>query len=215
MSGIPSAPTSRVRASYPLKQPTTPPAAPSTAPRSASCPPPLATHAPVNPPITIRAIRPGGAVRFGVFGSLSATNSTAASSVKIATAGSEPMRASGPWSFSQPRWTAHAVAAGAVSERNPAKNPMKKAKSSVIMQSSSRPSIYSSAASLTSARSSLVFAPASSVCKQKFGRNSPTKQYADRIVTNFFIALVYPGHSAMPNDFTSTFLWGLATTQAE
>src|SRR5262245_40584751 len=81
----------------------------------------------------MRAIRPRGAVRLGVFGSLSATSSTTASNVKIATAGIEPMRASVPWTFIQPRWTAHAVVAGAVSERNAAKNPNKKVNIIVIV----------------------------------------------------------------------------------
>ena len=128
MSGVRSDLTSRLRAWKPPKQPTTPPTIPSTAPRTAPSPPPAATHAPVNPPITIRAIRPGGDVRLGVFGSLSATNSNTASIVKIATEGIEPMRASTPWSFSQPRCAAQAVAAGAVSARSPANNPMRKAK---------------------------------------------------------------------------------------
>jgi hypothetical protein len=90
-------------------------------------------HAPVNPPITIRAINPGGDVRFGVFGSLSATSSTIARSVKIATDGSEPIRESGPWSRSQPKYTAQAVVAGAISERSPAKNPIRKLKTKVMV----------------------------------------------------------------------------------
>jgi hypothetical protein len=122
--------------------------------------------------------------------------------VKIVTAGIEPMRASGPWSFSQPRWTAHAVTAGAVSERNPAKNPMKKAKRSVtIMQSSSGPSIYGSAASLYIRPFLPSFRPCQFRLQAKICRNSPTKQYADRILTISFIASVCPGHSAMPNNF--------------
>ena len=56
---------------------------------------------------------------------------TIASGVKITTAGSEPMSASGGASFNQPKYTAHAVAAGAVSERNLAKKPMRKAKRSM------------------------------------------------------------------------------------
>ena len=83
--------------------------------------------------MTMRAIKPGGAVRFGVRGSLSATSSTIASTVKITTAESEPMSASQPSSFSQPKYTAQAVAAGAVSARNPPKNPMKNTRSSVII----------------------------------------------------------------------------------
>jgi hypothetical protein len=107
------------------KQPTVPPAIPSAWPSG------TATHAPVKPPSKIRAVRPGSSVRFGVCGSLSATNSTNASTVKIATEGTAPMRDSGRAIFSQPRCTAHAVAAGAVSARNPPNSPMRKAKRSV------------------------------------------------------------------------------------
>jgi hypothetical protein len=42
------------------------------------------------------------------------------------------MSESGRSIFSQLKYTAHAVAAGAVNARNPPKNPMKKASSSVI-----------------------------------------------------------------------------------
>ena len=59
------------------------------------------------------------------------------------------MRASGPRSFSQPRYAAHAVTAGAVSARSPPKKPIKNANKSVIMQSSPRPSIYSPLVSVT------------------------------------------------------------------
>ena len=74
-------------------------------------------------------------MRLGVRGSLSATSSISASKVRIATPDTEPMRASGRSSFSQPKYTAHAVAAGAVSARRPAKKPMRKARSSVIVES--------------------------------------------------------------------------------
>lgn len=93
--------------------------APSAPPRKVPCVSPAAMHAPVNPPMTMRAISPGGAVRLGVCGSLSATSSSIASRVKIATPGTEPMRENGRSHFDQPKYTAHAVAAGAVSERNP------------------------------------------------------------------------------------------------
>jgi len=85
------------------------------------------------PPVTIRAIKPGGDVRLGVCGSLSAISSMTASTVKIPTEGTAPMRESGRWIFSQPRCTAHAVVAGAISERSPAKNPIRKAKRSFIV----------------------------------------------------------------------------------
>ena len=42
------------------------------------------------------------------------------------------MRDSGRASLSQPRWMAHATAAGGVSERNPAKSPIRNANNSVI-----------------------------------------------------------------------------------
>src|SRR5688572_22257703 len=80
----------------------------------------------------MRAISPSGAVRFGVFGSLSTMISAMANRLKIITAGSEPMRDSGRASLSQPRYTAHATAAGGVSERNPAKSPIRNANNNVI-----------------------------------------------------------------------------------
>ena len=42
------------------------------------------------------------------------------------------MRDSGRASLSQPRSTGHAIAAGGVSERNPAKSPIRNANNSVI-----------------------------------------------------------------------------------
>ncbi len=126
MSRVPSAFTSRVRAWYPPKQPATPPIAPSAPPRCAcGGAAPAPTQAPVSAPVTIRAIRPMGAVRFGVFGSLSTTSSTIASTVRSATAGVDPITERGRSITSQPRWTAHAVTAGAVSERSPANNPIR------------------------------------------------------------------------------------------
>jgi hypothetical protein len=133
MSGLFSALTSRTRAWYPPKQPTTPPAAPSKAPGIASDPPADATQAPVNPPIRIRAMRPGGAVRLGVAGSLSTTSSTAAARVRISTEGTDPIKESGRSILSHPRRAAHAVAAGAVSERSPPNNPVRKADKSVTL----------------------------------------------------------------------------------
>jgi hypothetical protein len=43
------------------------------------------------------------------------------------------MRDSGRTSLSQPRYTAHATAAGGVSERNPAKSPIRNANNSVLL----------------------------------------------------------------------------------
>jgi hypothetical protein len=86
----------------------------------------------------MRAISPGGAVRFGAFGNLSTTSSANASTVKITTEATEPMSDYGPSILSQPRCAAHAVTAGAVSERRPLNNPMRKARSSVMAWSSFR-----------------------------------------------------------------------------
>jgi hypothetical protein len=58
--------------------------------------------------------------------------SVRANRLRIITAGSEPMRDSGRASLSQPRCTAHATAAGGVSERNPANSPIRNANNSVI-----------------------------------------------------------------------------------
>jgi hypothetical protein len=55
-----------------------------------------------------------------------------ANTLRIITAGSEPMRDSGRTSFIQPRYTAHATEAGGVSDRNPAKSPIRNANNSVI-----------------------------------------------------------------------------------
>src|SRR6185503_3466585 len=90
------------------------------------------THAPVKPPVTMRAVSPGGAVRLGVFGSLSKMISVTANTLRIITAGSEPTRDSRRVSVSHPRYTAHATAAAGVSERNPAKNPIRNANNRVI-----------------------------------------------------------------------------------
>src|SRR5580704_6807352 len=92
----------------------------------------MAMHAAHNPPITRRASRPGGAVRLGVLGSLSATSSPRASKVYRPTAHVEPIHASGECSLSQPRRAAHAVMAGGVRDRKPVKNPMRKASSRIM-----------------------------------------------------------------------------------
>jgi hypothetical protein len=57
----------------------------------------------------IRAISSGGAVRLGVFGSLSVTSSTNANSVNRATAGTVPIHERGLGTFSQPKYAAQAV----------------------------------------------------------------------------------------------------------
>src|ERR1700733_2523198 len=90
--------------------------------------PAAVTHAPERPPRTIRAMRPGGAVRLGVEGSLSATCSSMAARVKIATAPVDLMKETDVLlRFSQPRCAAHATAAGGVRERKPVATPIRNA----------------------------------------------------------------------------------------
>src|SRR5215216_3280043 len=82
-------------------------------------------QAPARAPMTIRAINGPGVVRFGVMGSRSATYSATARMEKIATAAVDPMNARGePLRSSHPRCAAQLTAAGAVSERKPATNPI-------------------------------------------------------------------------------------------
>src|SRR6266478_3352198 len=80
-----------------------------------------------NPPVIIRNTRGPRSVRFGVFGSLSATSSPSARSDRIMVAALEPRKDSHELlRSSHPRWAAQLTSAGAVSERNPAKIPMAK-----------------------------------------------------------------------------------------
>jgi hypothetical protein len=102
---------------------------PNTPPSTILSPPAEATHAPLNAPNKIRAINPGGAVRLGVFGSLSVTSSTSANSVKITAGVVAPIHERGLGTFSQPECVAHAVTAVGVRHRNPVKNPIKNATS--------------------------------------------------------------------------------------
>jgi hypothetical protein len=69
--------TSRTRNSCPPRVPTPPPTTPANSPpiRDGPAAPKAAPH---NPPVTRRAAKLAGALRLGVFGSLSATNSTTA-----------------------------------------------------------------------------------------------------------------------------------------
>jgi hypothetical protein len=128
-SGIPSAFTSLERAWYPLYVPASAPMIPNTAPSTIPSPQAVATHAPLNPPSKIRGINPGGAVRLGVFGSLSVTSSTNANSVKITAAGIVPIHHRGLGTFSQRKCAAQAVTAVGVRDRKPVKNPIKNANS--------------------------------------------------------------------------------------
>src|SRR5579864_5325555 len=79
------------------------------------------------PPLTARNTRGTGSVRFGVFGSLSATSSASARDDRIMIAALEPRKDSHePLRSSHPRWAAQLTSAGAVSERNPAMTPREK-----------------------------------------------------------------------------------------
>jgi hypothetical protein len=70
------------------------PVAPGIAPQMiGDAPADAYTHAPQNNPMTIREMNPGGAVRLGVWGSLSITYSLNAPSENIATAIDDPMNA--------------------------------------------------------------------------------------------------------------------------
>src|SRR5262245_50735620 len=109
------------------------PAMPKAAPMSALSPPALATHAPVSAPMTPRKTRLTAVIRSGIHGFLSAKSSKAANNVKIATAGTEPIRASGPWSLIQRRRVAHAAAAGGVNERSPLSTPITKASAKTVI----------------------------------------------------------------------------------
>src|SRR4029077_20345499 len=72
----------------------------------------------------------GGAVRAGVFGSLSTISSPRASRVNKITVVRCPTNANRvPARCNQPRWAPQQTAAGAVSERNPATQPRRKQRS--------------------------------------------------------------------------------------
>src|SRR5437763_10565973 len=82
-------------------------------------------HAAETAPVITLALRPTGAVRLRVPGSLSATYSPRASAVRITRVIGEAMKAKYvPLRFIQPRKAAHATTAGAVSDRSPAAKPM-------------------------------------------------------------------------------------------
>src|SRR5579864_5082041 len=80
-----------------------------------------------NPPVIARNTRGPRSVRFGVFGSLSATSSQSARNDRIMIAARKPKKDSQePLRSSHPRCAAQLTTAGAVSERNPAMIPMEK-----------------------------------------------------------------------------------------
>src|SRR6266404_3621223 len=73
----------------------------------------------------MRASKGAGAVRFGVLGNLSATNSPIARSENIAAANVDPIKARGEvCRFNHPRWAAQLTTAGAISERKPETTPI-------------------------------------------------------------------------------------------
>ncbi len=98
-------------------------------------PPVLVTRAtPPKQPKAIRAISPRGAVRAGVFGSLSAISSTRASIVNTTRVTGRPKKASlVPAKCNQPRCAAQQTAAGGVSERSPVRQPRRKQRRSNVM----------------------------------------------------------------------------------
>src|ERR1700757_3615960 len=86
--------------------------------------------APEKPPMMIRAVNDGTAVRAGVLGSLSVITSPTARTVKAITAMMLAIQdAQVAFRLIHPRKAAHATTAGAVSERNPATTPINRASS--------------------------------------------------------------------------------------
>src|SRR5580692_9690687 len=79
----PIALTRRLRASAPPKVPATAPATPAIRPPIQPPPPLRASAVPHSAPLVMRAMKPGGALRLGVFGSLSNTSSTSARTVRM------------------------------------------------------------------------------------------------------------------------------------
>src|SRR4029077_1605981 len=79
------------------------------------------------PPLIARNTRGPRLVRFGVFGSLSATSSASAKDDRIMIAAREPKKDSlEPLRAKHPRCAAQLTRAGAVSERKPAMTPREK-----------------------------------------------------------------------------------------
>jgi hypothetical protein len=94
----------------------------------------VASATPHKQPRAMRAISPGGAVRAGVFGSLSAISSMAAKTVRTMSVTGRSMKASlVPAKSSQPRFAAQQTTAGAVSERSPVRLPRRRQKRSKVM----------------------------------------------------------------------------------
>src|SRR5215471_7704282 len=103
----------------------TAPNPPRSAPASNDFPAPAQRLAPQRPPKRMRANSGAKAVRFGVLGSLSATNSPIAKMENIATAALDPMNARGePFRFNQSKCAAQATTAAGSNERKPATIPI-------------------------------------------------------------------------------------------
>ena len=88
-----------------------------------------------------------------------------------------------------------------LSERNPAKNPIKKAKRIVIIQFSQRQSNLSSTHIVLHRLSLASFSPYQFNLQAKICRNSAIKQYGHRIVPVGFITSGRLKHLARPNNF--------------
>jgi hypothetical protein len=74
----------------------------------------------------MRALNPAGAVRAGVDGNWSTTNSTTASAVKITAVIIDDIKCIGvPIRLNHPRRAAHDVTAGPVNDRNPVTTPIR------------------------------------------------------------------------------------------
>src|SRR5580704_8213190 len=126
-SRAPNALAKLVRSCEDPKVPTTAPIPPAIRPPNA--PPPVRpSAAPQNAPLTIRETNPVGALRLGVFGSLSTINSLIASRVRINGAATLPRNPSGvPLRCSHCNRAPQLTAAGAVNVRDPATTPISNA----------------------------------------------------------------------------------------
>src|SRR5262249_8282355 len=124
---LPAAFESRARSSEPPSVPATAPSTPIPSPPIRARPA-ARTAAPLNPPVTSRAMKPMGALRLGVVGSLSTISSAIAQRLRTYGVAANPRKASGVVSSrSQPRRAAQLTTAGAVIERSPAMTPISSA----------------------------------------------------------------------------------------
>jgi hypothetical protein len=94
----------------------------------------VAIARPHAPPKNKRAVIPRGAVRAGVFGSLSAINSATASTVKTINVERWLTKANlVPSKCNQPKHAAQHTSAGGVSDRRPSTQPRRNASKNVII----------------------------------------------------------------------------------